>query len=136
VVGAHYLVSGAIELGRLAGVSETILGVTIVAVGTSLPELVTSIVAALRRHTDVALGNIIGSNIYNVLGILGVTAVVQPIPVPQEIAGTDIWVMVVATLAMVVFVVTGWRVSRSEGAILLTGYIAYIAYLAATAAAV
>ena len=135
VLGARYLVSGAVELGRLAGLSETVLGLTIVAVGTSLPELVTSLVAAARRQTDVALGNIIGSNIYNVLGILGITAVVRPIPVPPEIAQSDIWVMLAATLAMIALVATGWRLSRGEGAIFLTGYTAYVAYLATTAAA-
>lgn len=129
VLGAHFLVGSSIELARSAGISETLLGLTIVAVGTSLPELVTSLVAAIRRQGDVAFGNIVGSNIYNVLGILGVTAVVKPIPVPPEIIRFDIWVMLAATVLLLVFSVTGWRISRGEGAVLLAGYAAYLAVL-------
>ncbi len=92
ILGARLLVDGAIEIARDFGVTETVIGLTVVAVGTSLPELVACIIAALRRHADVVLGNIIGSNIYNLLGILGVTAVVHPISVPAEIASFDIWV--------------------------------------------
>ena len=129
ILGAHFLVDASIELARAAGISETLLGLTIVAVGTSLPELVTSVVAAIRRQGDVAFGNIVGSNIYNVLGILGVTAVVKPIPVPPEIIRFDIWVMLAATVLLLVFSVTGWRISRGEGAVLLAGYAAYLAVL-------
>ena len=100
-----------------------------VAVGTSLPELVTSAVAAFRRHSDVALGNIIGSNIYNVLGILGITALVAPIRVPPEIIRLDIWVMVAATALLVLFVRTGMRIVRLEGLALLVAYGGYIAWL-------
>ena len=110
--------------------SDTLIGLTVVAVGTSLPELVTSAVAAFRRHSDVALGNIIGSNIYNVLGILGVTALVAPIRVPPEIIRLDIWVMVAATALVVLFVRTGMRIVRLEGLILLAAYGGYIAWLA------
>ena len=130
ILGATYLVDGAIDLARAAGVSETVVGLTIVSVGTSLPELVTSVMAALRRQGDVAFGNVLGSNIYNVLGILGVTALVKPIPVPPEIASLDIWVMMAATLAMLVFAVTGWRLSRVEGGLFLAAYAGYVAYLA------
>jgi cation:H+ antiporter len=134
ILGARFLVDGAIELARAAGVSETIVGVTIVAVGTSLPEFVTSVMAAVRRQSDVAFGNIVGSNIYNVLGILGVTAIVRPIPVPPEIARLDIWVMLLATVLLLVFSVTGWRVTRTEGGVLLAAYVAYVGYLASLAA--
>jgi cation:H+ antiporter len=131
LLGAQFLVQGAIEVGRTVGVSETVLGLTVVAVGTSLPELVTSIVAAIRRQSDVAFGNVIGSNIFNSLGILGVTAAVHPIPVPPQIATVDIWVMLGATLLLIAFAVTGWRLNRIEGAIFLTLYAGYMIWLGA-----
>lgn len=133
LLGAKLLVDSSIQLARAAGISETILGLTVVAVGTSLPELATSIVAAVRRQPDVAFGNIVGSNIYNVLGILGVTAIISPIPVPPEIASFDIWVMLGATVLMVAFAVTGWRLSRMEGGIFLVLYLGYVLYLATSA---
>jgi cation:H+ antiporter len=110
-------------------VDNAIVGLTVVAVGTSLPEMVTSIVAAIRRHADVALGNVIGSNIYNVLGILGVTALITPIRIPVEIARFDIWVMLAATALLVIFVRTGMRLSRWEGFTLIAAYAAYVAWL-------
>ncbi len=134
VVGARFLVDGAIELALELGVSDTIIGLTLVAIGTSLPELITSVMAAWRGQSDVAFGNVVGSCIYNLLGILGLTALVTPIAVPIEIAGFDIWVMLAATLALVVATVTGWRVTRLEGYLLLVGYAAYLGYLVMTAA--
>jgi len=97
VAGANLLVDGAVSLARSLGVSETVIGLTIVAVGTSLPELATSVIAAFKRHGDVALGNIIGSNIFNLLGILGTTALYRPIAVPAEIVSFDAWVMLAAS---------------------------------------
>jgi cation:H+ antiporter len=130
VVGARLLVTGAVALAQTFGISETVIGRTLVAVGTSLPELVTSVTAVLRRQGDVAFGNILGSNIYNVLGILGVTALVQPIPAPAEILRLDIWVMLAATALLLVFAATWRRLDRREGAVLLAGYVGYIAVLA------
>lgn len=130
VGGARLLVDNAIIVARDVGVSDTIIGLTVVAVGTSLPELVTSAVAAFRRHSDVALGNVIGSNIYNVLGILGITALVAPIRVPPEIIRLDIWVMVGATALVVLFVRTGMRIVRLEGLALLLAYVVYLGWLA------
>lgn len=127
--GANLLVNNAIVIARDLGVSDTIIGLTVVAVGTSLPELVTSVVAALRRQADVALGNIVGSNIYNVLGILGITAVVAPIRIPAEIARLDIWVMLAATALLVVFVRTGLKIVRWEGLALMVAYAAYVWWL-------
>jgi cation:H+ antiporter len=101
----------------------------VVAVGTSLPELVTSVMAALRKHSDVALGNVVGSNIYNVLGILGVTALVHPIEVPEQIARLDIWIMLAATALLILFCRTGYRLGRREGAVMLVAYAAYIGWL-------
>jgi cation:H+ antiporter len=133
VLGARLLVDGAIQLAREAGVSEAVIGLTVVAVGTSLPELVTSIVAAIKREGDVAFGNVVGSNIYNVLGILGVTALVRPLGVPAEILAFDLWVMLGVTALLIVFAVTGWRLVRWEGAVFLAGYAGYVSVLAATA---
>jgi len=132
VLGARLLVSGAIDLARGFGISETVIGLTVVAIGTSLPELVACVIAALRRHADVALGNVIGSNIFNVLGVLGVTAVVRPITVPAELARFDIWVLAAATALLMVFLRTGWTLSRWEGGVFLVGYLAYIGFLLGT----
>jgi len=129
ILGARLLVDSAIALASAAGVSETVLGLTIVAVGTSLPELVTSVVAALRRQADVAFGNIVGSNIYNVLGILGITALVQPIAVPPEILRLDLWVMLLVTGVFLLFAWTGLRLTRLEAGIFLAGYAGYLAVL-------
>lgn len=134
VAGAYLLVGGAIELARDFAISETIIGLTVVAVGTSLPELATSVIAAARGQSDVAFGNVVGSNIYNILGILGVTALVQPIPVPAEIVAFDIWVMLGSSVLLVMFAMTGWRINRWEGAIFLGVYGLYIAWLARSAA--
>ncbi len=127
--GADLLVSSAVTLARSTGVSESVIGLTIVAVGTSLPELAASLIAALRRQADIALGNILGSNIYNVLGILGVTAVVEPIDMPDDIASTDVWVMVAATLLLMVFATTGRRICRLEGVGFLALYGGYVSWL-------
>lgn len=130
MLGAKWLVDGSIDLASAFGISETVIGLTIVAVGTSLPELVTSVVAALRRQSDIALGNILGSNIYNVLGILGVTALVKPIPVPDQIMAFDIWVMLGATALLLIFARTGNRICRAEGGVFLALYGGYITVLA------
>ncbi|WDI31663.1 calcium/sodium antiporter [Hyphococcus flavus] len=133
VVGAKLLVSGAIMVAGAFGVSEAIIGLTIVAVGTSLPELVTSVMAAVRGKSDLALGNVVGSNLYNLLGILGATALVKPLTISVEILRFDVWVMLAATGAMALFAMTKHRIERWEGAVLFISYGAYIAYLAVTA---
>ncbi len=133
ILGARFLVDAAVELARGFGVSQSIIGLTVVAIGTSLPELVTSVVAAARRQGDLAFGNVVGSNIFNSLGILGVTALAKPIAVPAEIAVLDIWVMLAATLLLLIVTITGWRVNRGEGAFLVTAYVAYLAFIAVTA---
>jgi cation:H+ antiporter len=129
IFGARALVGGSVGLARSAGVSETVIGLTVVAVGTSLPELMTSVVAALRRQGDVAFGNILGSNIFNIFGILGLTALLAPIPVPAELARLDIWVMLGATLVLVYTSATGGRLGRAEGLVFLMAYAAYTGYL-------
>ncbi len=130
ILGARLLVDGAIDIARDFGIGETIIGLTVVAVGTSLPELVACVIAALRRHADVAIGNVVGSNIYNILGILGVTAVVRPIDIPAQIAAFDIWVLLAATALLGLFLRTGWTLKRWEGGLFLALYAGYIGYLA------
>ncbi len=124
--GGKLLVVNAVALAQQLGVSDSIIGLTIVAVGTSLPELVTSLVAAIRKEADVAYGNVVGSNIYNLLGIGGFTAVVNPIDVPPQIATFDNPVMLAAALVLILFAWTGYRIRRREGIALLAGYAAYV----------
>lgn len=126
MLGAHLLIDSVLQIGSALGIPETVLGVTVVAVGTSLPELVTSVLAAWRRQPDIAFGNIVGSNIYNVFGILGVTAIVEPIPVPRELLSLDIWVMLGATILLFFFAFSGRRLSRVEGAMFLVAYAAWL----------
>ena len=126
VTGGSLLVGGAIGLARGFGISETVIGLTIVAVGTSMPELVTSVIAALKRQGDVAFGNVVGSNIYNILGIGGTTALIAPSHVPQEIVRFDAPVMVAVSLLLMLFAATGLRIARREGLVLIAGYGAYV----------
>jgi len=127
--GGAALVRGAVALAQSFAIPETVIGLTIVAVGTSMPELVTSVMAAIRRQGDVAFGNIVGSNIINILGIGGMTALIAPSPVPAAIAGFDAPVMLGVTALMVLVAATGLRIARWEGALLLAGYAAYLAVL-------
>jgi cation:H+ antiporter len=126
VLGGKLLVEGAIGIARLLGMTETVIGLTVVAIGTSMPEFVTSVVAAIRKHGDVAIGNIMGSNIYNILGIGGVTGLLSPTSVPAEIVTFDNLIMLGASFAMLAFAWSGYRINRAEGLILLTGYVSYI----------
>lgn len=126
VAGAHFLVESGTTIARAAGISEAVIGLTIVALGTSLPELATSVVAAIRRHGDVALGNVLGSSLFNILGIFGVVAIVKPIEIPAEIANFDVWVLLGVTALILLPVLAGWRLGRLAGALLLALYTAYI----------
>ena len=125
--GSQLLLYGAIGLAQAMGISEAVIGLTIVAVGTSLPEMAVSVIAALRRHADVAVGNILGSNTFNVLGILGISAVLQPLPIAERVSQFDQWVMLGSAGLLLLFLYTGMRLSRWEGTALLGGYAAYIA---------
>ncbi|MBF0375592.1 MAG: calcium/sodium antiporter [Alphaproteobacteria bacterium] len=125
-LGGTFLVDGAVKIAQSFGISEAVIGLTIVAIGTSLPEFVTSVLAAIRRQGDVAFGNIVGSNIYNILGIGGATALIAPGEVPAEIARFDNVLMVGVSVLLVVFAWTGLRIARWEGAALLLGYVAYL----------
>lgn len=126
IVGSQVLLMGAVGIAEHLGVSEAVIGLTLVAVGTSLPELTISVIAALRRHADVAVGNVLGSNIFNLLGVLGVSALLQPLPVHARILQFDQWVMLGASLLLLLFLYTGRRLSRLEGGILLASYGGYI----------
>ena len=131
VWGADLLVNGAVTTARLAGVSETVIGLTIVAIGTSLPELVATLAAALKGRSDVAFGNIVGSNLYNILGILGVTGIIHPITIPTDIGLVDWTALIGSAVLLMIFAITGKRITRLEGMVMLTVYAAYIAYLIA-----
>lgn len=126
VGGSRLLLTGAVNLAGALGISEAVIGLTLVAVGTSLPELAVSVVAAIRRHADVAVGNILGSNIFNLLGILGISALLQPLPVHARVLVFDQWVMLASAAVLMLFLYTGMRVSRVEGGLLLLAYIAYL----------
>ncbi|WP_227010154.1 calcium/sodium antiporter [Pelagibius marinus] len=124
--GSELLVRGASTIARAAGVSETVIGLTLVAFGTSLPELATAIVAAFRGHTEVALGNVLGSNIFNILLILGALFVITPVTVAPEILNFDIWVLAAATLIAVPVMLTGKHITRLEGAVFVLLYLAFV----------
>ncbi|MCZ6862931.1 MAG: calcium/sodium antiporter [Alphaproteobacteria bacterium] len=126
LVGSDLLVQGATEVARAAGVSEAIIGLTLVALGTSLPELATGIIAARHKHTDLALGNVLGSNIYNILAIMGVVAVTQPLAVPAEIIAFDLWAMLGVTIAFLAVAFLARRISRPVAVVFLFAYAAYI----------
>lgn len=131
--GSTALVNGAVNIARTFGVSDTVIGLTIVAAGTSAPELITSLMAARRGQDDMAIGNVIGSNIFNVLGILGLTALIHPLQVSDEIMRRDVFWMLGASLLLFPLMRSGMRISRSEGALLLFGFVMYIGMLVAEA---
>jgi len=127
--GASLLIDGATGIARDFGVPESIIGLTLIALGTSLPELFATVIAALRHHGDVAVGNVLGSNMFNILGTLGATAAIEPLTFAADIQSIDVWVMLAATAVALPLMVTGWRVSRTEGAFLLCAYMLYVGSL-------
>jgi len=127
--GGDILVDGATGLARAFGVSELVIGLTILALGTSLPEIITSIVAVWRKQVDIAIGNVLGSNLFNTLGVLGASAVVHPIPVKQELLVRDFPVMSLMTLLLFPFLRTGYRVRWWEGMLFVLIYLVYIAII-------
>lgn len=124
--GADLFVDGAVGTAEVLGVSEGLIGLTIVAIGTSLPELATSTVASLRGHSDMAYGNILGSNLFNLLGILGCAVIAGPVAMPAIMVAVDGPVMVAATAVMLVFLATHARLNRIEAAIMLAAYVGYV----------
>jgi cation:H+ antiporter len=129
--GAVFVIDGGVLIARTFGLSEALIGLTAIAVGTSLPELVTTVVATGKGETGLAIGNLVGSSIFNLLGVTGITALVRPIAVAPMLAHQDAVVMVGAGLLLMVFLFTGWRLSRLEGLVLFLGYAAYLVFLAA-----
>lgn len=131
VAGARLLVDGATTIATDLGVSSLVIGLTVVAIGTSLPELATSVIAARRGERDIAVGNIVGSNVFNIGAVLGVSAVVSgtAIPVSDAVVAIDLPLMVAAALALLPVAFTGFRLSRAEGALFVGLYVAYTAYL-------
>ena len=128
-LGANLLVDAAVALAKAAGISEAIIGLTLVAFGTSLPELAATMIAAYRRHADIAIANVLGSNIFNILGVLGTGALFGPLPFTSHIVSIDQWIMLAAAAVLLPIMITGWRVSRIEGAILLAAYATFIGTL-------
>lgn len=127
--GAEWLLKGAVEIALDWGMEERIIGITIIAFGTSVPELVTSAVAAYRKETDISIGNLIGSNIFNIMAVIGITAIVKPIDVTENTLNIDmIWMLAIA-LALLPMLVIGKKITRFKGLLLLGSYIAYITVL-------
>ncbi len=127
-IGAQFLIDGARAIALDFGISEAAIGLTVVAVGTSLPELATTVMAALRRHADVAIGNVIGSNIFNITAVIGAAALAAPLAVPEEIASRDLWVMIGASIVLTAFVLMCRRIGRRAGGAFLLLYGIYIYY--------
>lgn len=128
-VGAHLTVLSAATLGRAIGISEAVIGLTVVAVGTSLPELSTCLVAALKGHDDLSVGNLVGSNIFNALLVVGAAGMTRPFAVSSRLAGEDFWPMAVISVVFAVFAISRKQISRPAGLVLLVGYCGYMAYL-------
>lgn len=133
VLGANLLVDGAVSIATSLGVSNLVVGLTVVAIGTSLPELATSVIAARRGERDMAVGNIVGSNVFNI-GLLGAPALLAGVPVPDAAIAFDVPVMIAASLALLPVAFTGFAVARWEGALFLGLYVAYTAYVVLAAA--
>jgi cation:H+ antiporter len=130
-LGASLLVDGSVNIARDFGIPETVIGLTLIAIGTSLPELATTVMAALRRQADVALGNVIGSNMFNLLGIMGVASLVGTIPVDPQFLRFDLWVMLGASLLLIPFVFLRQDITRIWGIILSAMYVAYLVFVLA-----
>ena len=124
--GGHFTIEGATEIARTWGVSEAAIGLTVVALGTSLPELVTTLVAAIRNHSAVAIGNVVGSNIFNILAIMGLTATIIPVPVPAEVISFDLWIMLASSALLLPVALFHMRITRLRGIIMLIAYASYI----------
>lgn len=129
VMGGAWLVRGAVRLAELAGMSERVIGLTIVAVGTSAPELATSIAAAVRKQSDIAVANLIGSNIFNLLGIIGAAGVITPLAVSAGIMGSDVWWMIGLAGLVLPLMIVRMSLSRVDGGLLLGSYVAYLVLL-------
>lgn len=128
VFGGNLVVENSIQIALSLGMSETLVGLTIVAVGTSLPELVTSVTAALKKQVEIALGNIIGSNIFNIFFILGASAAIHPLTVDSKIF-QDVWLMILVSILLLILARTKYKISKVEGSVLAVIYIIYVIYI-------
>lgn len=128
--GGAYVVDGGVAVARLYHVPQAVIGLTLIAIGSSLPELATTIVAAMRGHTSIAIGNLIGSNIFNILMVLGVTAAVHPLSVSPLVAGADIYLMLGAAVLLPLMLASRWQLGRAQGAFLVLAYLGYMVFLA------
>jgi len=129
--GAEWLVDGGVAVARQFGVSEAVIGLTLVAFGTSLPELAASVVAAFRGHSDVALGNVLGSNLLNLLVIIGGVSLIAPIPVPEQILNSDLWIMLAVTVGLLAVAYAFRKISRITGSAFVIAYFVYVFQLVA-----
>lgn len=129
--GAEWLVDGGVAVAREFGVSEAVIGLTLVAFGTSLPELAASLVAAFRGHSDVALGNVFGSNLLNLLVIIGGVSLISPIPVPDQIMNSDLWIMLAVTIALLIVAFAWRKIGRVTGVAFVIAYLVYVFQLVA-----
>lgn len=127
--GGDLVVRGAVPLARLMGISDIVIGASLVAVGTSLPELATALVAARRRQADIIIGNLVGSNLFNILGALGLSALIRPVQVAPSLLRFEFLALLLFTGAMAVVLYTGQRVSRAEGGVLLASYVVFMTWL-------
>ncbi|MHC4396132.1 MAG: calcium/sodium antiporter [Planctomycetota bacterium] len=128
-LGAKMTVEGAVFIGKKAGLSEAVIGLTIIAIGTSLPELATCLVAAIKGQDEISIGNLVGSNIFNTLLVVGVAGVIRPFEIVQRLAGVDYWIMIVVSVVFIAIALIGRRIGRIGAVILFGGYISYIVYL-------
>jgi len=129
VLGGWLLVSSSIKVAQSFGVSEAVIGLTVVAIGTSIPELTTTIIAALEKKNNLIVGNILGSNIFNILGILGVTLLIKPIPVTEEMMNKGIWEMIAATILFILILKFAKSLNRIIASFMLVTYVIYLGYL-------
>ena len=129
ILGGWLLVNSSIKIAQSYGISEAVIGLTIVAVGTAIPELTTTIIASIKKHNDLVIGNILGSNIFNILGILGVTLLIESIPVTDEMMKKGIWEMIAATLFFIIILRFAKSISKLIASFMLTSYAIYIVYL-------
>lgn len=125
-IGAHLVVDGGTEIAQVFGVSDAVIGLSLIAIGTSLPELATSVMAVFRRNDDMVVGNIVGSNIMNILAILGITALIAPLPIAPEFLSFHLWVMLGAVVMLLPMAMTGGRIGRMTGLVFLAAYGAYL----------
>jgi cation:H+ antiporter len=128
-LGAEMTVRGAVFIGGEFGLSQAVIGLTIIAIGTSLPELATSLAASIKGEQDISIGNLVGSNIFNTLLVVGTAGTIRPFTLSGRLVGLDYWVMIAVTAVFIIMALFGKRISRKDGAILLLGYVAYISYL-------